>query len=92
MAASRKAAHAFNEAERLRKQVDNARSKTEKEGDARTRINITIEKNNGRIYFSIRAAAAAAGAPGANDDSMMQVDSPLQQEQELGPGNQCSIS
>ena len=44
-------------------------------------------KINGRIYFSIEAAAAAAGAPGANDDSLMQVDSPLQQEQELGPGN-----
>ena len=44
MQARRNAADAFKEAERLRKQVDNARRKTEKEGDARTRMNISIEK------------------------------------------------
>jgi hypothetical protein len=48
----------------LRKQVDNARRKTEKEGDARMRMNISIEKLMvALLFFSTEAAASAAGAP-----------------------------
>jgi hypothetical protein len=92
MAASRNAKHAFKDAEKLRMKDGKARRKKEMEGDARMRMNISIEKLMVALFFSIEAAAAAAGAHGANDDSIMQVDSPLQQEQELSPGNQCSIS
>ena len=62
--------------------MDNARRKKITDGDARVRMNISIEKLMVALFFSIEAAAAAAGAPGANDDGMMQVD-----WQELGPGN-----